>query len=254
LIIGVEEDSLMDLVRFFCDSICKGHVELDSQQSHHLAGVLRLKQGDRVELFDGKGILAVAKVAGANPRKATLQVEDLQIYPSRARGRIAIAVSIAKGERFDWLIGRCTELGVDQICPILFERTVKQAANPKIVERWRNLAVAAAKQCRRVFLPRIDAPIPLSGALEMLKKDYPAGRFLLGSVSSQSQPLIAQTFGDMDVAAFIGPEGGTTEKEEMLLSEAGCKFVRLTDTVLRIETAALAFASILAAQRNAEGR
>ena len=83
----------MDLVRFFCDSICKGPAELDGQQSHHLAGVLRLKPGDRVELFDGKGTLAVAKVAGANPRKATLQVEDLQVYPSRGSGRIAIAAS-----------------------------------------------------------------------------------------------------------------------------------------------------------------
>jgi 16S rRNA (uracil1498-N3)-methyltransferase len=238
----------MDLVRFFCDSISKGVAELDGQQSHHLAGVLRLKPGDRVELFDGKGTLAVAKVAGANPRKATLQVEDLQVYPSGDKGRIVIAVSIANGERFDWLIGKCTELGVDRICPVLFERTVKQAANPKIVERWRNLAVAAAKQCRRVFLPRIDAPLLLPGALEMLKKDYPAGRFLLGSVYSQSQSLVAQAFGDSDVAAFIGPEGGTTEKEETLLSQAGCKYVRHTDTVLRIETAALAFDSILAAQ------
>jgi len=242
----------MDSVRFFCDSISKGVAELDGRQSHHLAGVLRLKPGDKVELFDGKGTLAIAKVAGANPRKATLQVEDLQVCSNRNSDRIVIAVSIAKGERFDWLIGKCTELGVDRICPVLFERTVKQAANPKIVERWRNLAISAAKQCRRVFLPKIDAPLPLAGAIEMLKKDYPAGRFLLGSVSSESVSLVNQGFGDSDVAAFIGPEGGTTEKEETLLRQAGCKFVRLTDTVLRIETAALAFASILTAQRDAE--
>jgi RsmE family RNA methyltransferase len=101
-----------------------------------------------------------------------------------------------------------------------------------------------------VFLPKIDAPRPLSDVVEMLKKDYSAGRFLLGSVSSQSQSLVEQRFGDSDVAVFIGPEGGTTEKEETLLSQTGCKFVRLTDTVLRIETAALAFASILTAQRS----
>ncbi len=242
---------MMDLVRFYCGSISKSDVELDGRQAHHLAGVLRLKPGDKVELFDGNGTLATAKIAGVNPRKVSLQVEELRVYPNRTNRRIIIAVSIAKGERFDWLISKCTELGVDRICPVLFERTVKQAANPKIVERWRNLAIASAKQCRRIFLPQIDAPLSLSRALEMLKKDYPAARFLLGSLSSKCEAIAAQSFGNSDVIAFIGPEGGITEKEEMILSDAGCKFARLTDTVLRIETAALAFASILTAQRDA---
>ena len=178
-----------------------------------------------------------------------MQVEELRVIAD-SREQIVIAVSIAKGQHFDQLIGQCTQLGVNRICPVLFERTVKQADNPKVVGRWRNIAIAAAKQCRRLHLPRIDAPRPLGLVLETLKTDYPKARLLAGSLSQDCQPLIGQPTVTSDVIAFVGPEGGFTPDEQRLLESNGAGFVRLTDTVLRVETAAAAFAAILAAQRD----
>lgn len=241
----------MDLFRFYCPRMDESVVELSASEAHHLFSVLRLGRGERVELFDGAGALAVAEITSANPHSVILQVEELQVVPKPFGQQIIIAVSIAKGERFDWLIGKCTEIGVDRICPVLFERTVKRPKNPRSAERWRNLAVSAAKQCRRLYLPRIDSPLRLSDVLATLKEDFPKARLLLGSLDAQSPVLVGQQFGCFDVVAFVGPEGGVTDDEGILLRDGGVKCVRLTDTVLRVETAAMAFATILAAQRDA---
>lgn len=242
----------MDLFRFYCHPISKPLVQLPASEVHHLASVLRLARGDKVELFDGTGALAVAEITTVSPRSVTLQVQDLQVVPRLFSSQITIAVSIAKGDRLDRLIGKCTELGVDRICPVLFERTVKRPKNPKTIQRWRNLTITAAKQSGRLFLPHIDNPLPLPQALATLKEELPTARFLLGSLSTQSPALIRQPFGSADVVAFVGPEGGLTEQEQIFLQNHGSQLVRLTDTVLRVETAALAFAAILTAQRDLE--
>jgi 16S rRNA (uracil1498-N3)-methyltransferase len=194
--------------------------------------------------------VAVAAIAEIIKRKVTLQIEQVHRYPPRTTGRIIIAPGIAKGQRFDWLIEKCTELRTDRISPVLFERSVKQAANPKILQRWQNLVISAAKQSRRIFLTKIDAPAPLCDVLEVLRKEYPRIQFIVGSLTPDASPLTGQLFGQTDVATFIGPEGGFTEAEQTLLKDRGARFVRLTETVLRTETAALAFASVLCALRD----
>jgi len=234
--------------RFFCRPINTSFVELSGIEAHHLARVLRLNVGGEVEVFDGAGTLANATITEIHREKVILTVDSVQQTPPPDRGQIVIAASIAKGERFDWLIGKCTELGVDRIMPVLYERTVKQSRNPRTIERWEKLTIAAAKQCRRLFLPRIDPPRPLSDALQNIKSDYPQGHILLGSLNAQNPSLIRQKFGFFDVIAFIGPEGGLTDNEKNLLEKNDAQPVRLTDTTLRIETAAITFAVILTAK------
>ncbi len=210
----------------------------------------RLKVGSKVELFDGAGTLATAVIEKATGKSALLKVVNLEKIERPDKPEVVIAVSCPKGERFDWLTGKCTELGVDRITPVIFERTVKQPRNPKIVERWRNIAIAAAKQCRRIFLPQIDMPVTLSEALSALKERYDKAEILVGSLEPKLPALITQQFGTSGVIAIIGPEGGITEGEKALLENCMAKFVRLTDTVLRVETAALAFAAVLTARRD----
>ena len=238
----------MDSYRFYCSCLSESFAELDPVESHHLADVLRLKRGDKVELFDGQGTLANASVMSVSG-KVTLQVKEKKLSKPD-RPKIVIAASIAKGGRFNWLISKCTELGIDHICPILFERTVKLSKNPKAVQRWQKLAISAAKQSRRLFLPKIDKPSPLPKAIEQLKYDYPDARILFGCLSEDAPALIAEPFGQRNVISFIGPEGGLTEAEQIRLQNQGGTPVRLAETVLRIETAVLSFAAILTAQRD----
>jgi 16S rRNA (uracil1498-N3)-methyltransferase len=240
------------LNRFYCEILEGPAVELVGGEAHHLHNVCRLKTGDEVELFDGAGTSATALIEKATSKSVLLKIVDLEKIEKPDKPEVVIAVSYPKGERFDWLTEKCTELGVDRITPVIFERTVKQPKNPKIVERWRNISIAAAKQSRRIFLPQIDAPVPLSEALSVLKKRYSEAEILVGSLEPKSPALITQRLGTEDVVAVIGPEGGTTESEKALLESCGAKFVRLTNTILRIETAALAFAAVLTAGRDSK--
>lgn len=263
----------MKEARFFCNPISEGLVELAGAEAHHLADVLRLRVGDSAELFDGEGTLASAVVSKIRKRtfpttrrvpvgkhakcakvksqgQVVLQVEKIEHKSPRGQERIIIVASLAKGERFDWLISKCTELGVDRIFPVLFERTVKIPKASAVTERYKRLAVSATKQCRRLFLPQIDGPAAFGSCLEILRKDYPAAKILWGSCGSKAKPLIRLKYTGADTVAFVGPEGGLTAAEERLLAEQRAIPVRLSETVLRIETAAVAFAAILAAQRD----
>jgi 16S rRNA (uracil1498-N3)-methyltransferase len=239
----------MDLVRFYCNPITKPSVELSGLEAHHLSSVRRLTKGDKVELFDGAGTLAVTTIAAVSSKKVSLQVDEIKVIPRPSKTEIVIAVSIAKGSRFDWVIEKCTELGADRISPVIFERTVKQPKNPDITSRWNNLAIAAAKQSHRVFLPQIDKPAALTDVIKALKKDFPKGRFLLGSPSAEVSALTNQPLSGNAVIALVGPEGGLTEQEQTFLKDTGVQSVRFANNILRIETAAVAFASILAVQR-----
>jgi 16S rRNA (uracil1498-N3)-methyltransferase len=239
----------MDLIRFYCNSITKQSVELSGSETHHLSSVRRLSKGDKVELFDGIGTVAAATIESSSNKKVSLLIDEIKVIPRPSKTEIVIAVSIAKGSRFDWVIEKCTELGIDRISPVIFERTVKHAKNPDITGRWNNLAIAAAKQSRRVFLPQIDKPAALTDVIKVLKKDFPQAQFLLGSPSAEVPFLINQLVTCNAVVALVGPEGGLTEQEQAFLKDNGVQSIRFADTILRIETAAVAFASILTAQR-----
>lgn len=239
----------MTLHRFYCESITAPTIELTDSQPRHLSAVLRLKPDDIVELFDGKGSLASARIISATSKKVILEIESRQTF-IKPTNNIIIATSIAKGDRFDWLIAKCTELGIDRITPVIFERTVKLPKNPKIIDRWKNITIESAKQCKIPFLPTIDKPTKLPQALNMLTAEYPTAIKLVGCPDKNCPSLTDITAIDKDIISFIGPEGGLTSEEETFLNQKNTKPIKLTNTILRIETAALAFASTLTIQRD----
>ena len=237
--------------RLYCSPINEGVAELTDDQVHHAVNVRRLRVGDEVELFDGAGSKALATAKLIEPGKLTVTVTDREFIGPTSGGKIVVASSLPKGERFDWLFGKCTELGVDRICPVLFDRTVKQATGSGVTERWDRLAIAAAKQSGRLYLPEIDAPDPLPEVLAQLCRECTDAMLLVGSLGA-AEPVIEFDSAGSDVVAVIGPEGGTTSREDAMLEQYHAKCVRLTETVLRVETAAVAFAAILAAQRQSK--
>lgn len=238
------------MARFYCENIVGDSVELAGAEASHMVNVMRLKAGDGVELFDGKGTVADAVIVSSTKKTVQLKIESSQTHTARTVGRVVIAASIAKGQRFDWMVSKCTELGVDCIAPIICERTVKLAKGAKVVERLEKLAVSAAKQCRRVFLPKISEPRTLVSFLEGFKCEYPEAKLVFGGLCEGSVSL-GQLGCGSDVVAIVGPEGGFTEGEEKLLKDNGAAAIRLTETILRTETAAMTFASVLCVSRDA---
>lgn len=239
----------MKLNRFYCEKIALGPIQLESTESHHLTHVMRQKTGDDVEVFDGKGAIGTGTVSEISRKNVSLHVKSIQNYENN-HPKVIIAASIAKGQRFDWMISKCTELGVDHIATVLFERTVKRAKGEASASRLKKLIITAAKQSRRIFLPELSRADSLNNALTDLKSQYPGVRLIFGHFGETAVPLFKMTALDVDVIAFVGPEGGFTESEIQILKEAGGIEAVLTKTVLRIETAAIAFASTMCMARD----
>ncbi len=241
----------MKIPRFYCSDIQPGQVVLDQSESHHLVHALRLSRGRKVELFDGAGTVASAVVESAERKAVTLSVKNLQTHPPRTTCRVIIAASLARGQRFDHLVTQCTELGVDAVLPVVFERTVKLAAGDSVLQRYRKLAISAAKQCNRVFLPTITEPKTLPDAIHYIGSQYPESQIIYGGFGDDAAAISERLGRDMDIAAFVGPEGGMTPEEEGLLnSSRGGAGVTLTQTTLRVETAAMAMAAVLCVSRD----
>ncbi len=239
----------MGLARFYHKELRKGVIELDDSEAHHLIHVLRLQAGDRVELFDGAGGLAEATVADVGRKTAAVEILNIEHTDPRSTGRVIIATSSAKGQRFDWLTTKCTELGVDELAVILFERTVKQPHGPAGMERYRKLTISAAKQCGRLFLPRLSGPAGLAETVKDLTVRYRQAQMIFGGFGEGSAGIRQCCRADADTIAFVGPEGGMTDAEEHLLTEHGAMPVRINANILRVETAAITFAAILCADR-----
>lgn len=239
------------MARFYCETITPdADAVIDDVQLRHLTKVMRLVKGDRVELFDGKGTVAQAAIEKITKDAALLKILSLNILPPRSNRRIIIASSEAKAQRFELVIAKCTELGIDRISPVIFERTVKQPQGQNILRRYESIAVESAKQCQRNFLPVIDTPQNFAQAIEHLPNEYPNAKIIFGSLTQDAISVINFDFDTEDIIAFIGPEGGLTDAEENTLKNLNGAAIKLTNTILRIETAAIATGSILAAKRD----
>ncbi len=242
----------MKIPRFYCSPINQGKAELDTTSSHHATDVYRLRMGSEIELFDGKGTLARAIIRQCKRNKVTVDTTSISTQPAPTGPDIVIASSLAKGDRFSWLISKCTELGVQRIMPVIFKRTVKQANNRNILQRYKKLTIAAAQQSRRIFLPQIDPPRSLDEVVAVVGRDYHQPMLLSGTLSEQAKRInnIKLNLANNDaVVAFIGPEGGMTEEENNFLRANNARMVRLTRSILRIETAAITFAALLCVQK-----
>jgi 16S rRNA (uracil1498-N3)-methyltransferase len=233
-----------------------GETVLDPVQAHHARDVLRLTDGAEVEVFDdagrvGRGVLLI------NGSAVAVRVERVDdAAPARQSVRLTVAAAVPKGERADWMVEKLSELGVAAFIPLAAARSVVLPEGKNKRERWVRIATEAAKQSRRVGVMRIGE---LSRPGDVLKGEGP---FWHLSTESEAAPVeIAQAIAALgpasSVCAVVGPEGGWTDEELRLFTNAGAQAVRLTETVLRVETAAVAAAAVvgcLAAVRSLAGR
>ncbi|MBI4468631.1 MAG: 16S rRNA (uracil(1498)-N(3))-methyltransferase [Acidobacteria bacterium] len=236
--------------RFYAqpDQISNERVQLDREQSHHLARVLRLGIGDEVEVFDGEDHVYRCTVLQIDGGKTKLSIDARLSKSAEAPVRITLAQALVKGEKFDWIVQKATELGVSSIVPLATEHAdlrlgADQAA--RRVERWQRISLEALKQCGRSRL--VSFTLPLS------PQDYVSSRSpedgpMLVFTERGGLPLPELLHGQREPERFavvIGPEGGWGESERSLLQAHNGRFVTLGPRILRTETAAVAALSLL---------
>lgn len=219
--------------RFYAPNLMPGsgvHV-LDGAEAHHLLHVLRATVGLQVELFDGRGTRVAARVARVAKREVELALLDSVVTP--APPPLVLACAIPKGDRAQWLVEKCVELGVTTLIPLVTARSV---VHPHIGKRdkWNRIGIEACKQCRRDFLLVIESPTPW---IELVSS---RGGWMLHADAESHRP----DRGSRPGTIAIGPEGGWTSEEVQLARDAGWQLVHLPGHTLRVETAALAAATI----------
>lgn len=214
---------------------------LDRQESHHAVNVLRLKRDDAIVVFDGMGNYAEAIITEAHKNGVAVRVDG--VYSEKHLPlKLTIATAVPKGKRWQILVEKCTELGVDRLVPMLSERSVVKPAGDN--GKWRRWIVEAAKQCRRAWVPEITDPMLFADVVAAAKRDNailmvadPCGDSL-GMYQHQLEHIL-------NVVVLIGPEGGLAEDELEICRREGAKFIRLSPYTLRIETAAATVCAII---------
>jgi 16S rRNA (uracil1498-N3)-methyltransferase len=205
-------------------------------EAHHLR-VRRAREGDRVELRDGAGLVGTGRLVRHGPGWS-VEVEARRVV-GKPPG-LTLAVGAGDRDRFEWLAEKATELGVTALIPVETEFTsaVATRVRPQHVAKLRRRALEALKQCGAAWLPEISPPISLA---TLLVRPTAGERWLAdpsGSAADAARP---------PGIVLVGPEGGFTPAERSAAVSAGFRPVRLGPYVLRFETAALAAASLAAA-------
>lgn len=262
-------------------------VALSAEESRHLRDVLRLREGDEACVFDGEGREFACVVrddgGGRGRASATLEVRG-RVRPPRPESplELALAVALLKGEKFDLVVQKATELGASRVVPVETRRAdvrlrdAKDAA--RRVERWRRLALEASKQSGRARVPEVAGPTTLDsltsaapracelrllfaerGGAGLDSLSVETGRDLASvrrgplSTEDESRPseaelrpsLLAESESRRAATALVGPEGGWDDEEIALARGRGWTIITLGGRTLRAETAAVAVAALL---------
>lgn len=231
--------------RVHVEQVVAGELALSADQAHHVRDVLRLGEGDSVEVFDDAGRAATASIVRC-ARDAVVLIVASPVESPRPRFQWMVASALPKGPRADWMIEKLSELGADRFIPLATARSVVLPEGKGKHERWVRLATESAKQSRRAGVMRIE---PLTALGELLKNsDSPAWYFSTAVAAVPIAQAIAQLPADCrGLLMLIGPEGGWTDEEIAAFAQAGISAVSLGATVLRIETAAVAAGALASA-------
>ena len=219
----------------------------DPTTLHHLVDVLRVRMADPVECFDGTGARYAGVIVRRGRRKLVIEVCDQREDPP-PKLRVTLAQALMKPERFDWMVQKATELGVERIAPLVTDRTIVRVSHDQVparVARWRRIAEEAARQCGRATVPDVDPPQDIERVLASLDRRRPV---LMPTLAGATQPLSQAVEGLRDataVAVAIGPEGDFTPDETEHAKRHGASLVSLGRLTLRSETAAVVMLSIL---------
>ncbi|MCP4639130.1 MAG: 16S rRNA (uracil(1498)-N(3))-methyltransferase [bacterium] len=217
---------------------------LPTDEAHHALRVIRVRVGDAVELFDGRGREWTAEIAEVSRRDVHVTVTEERKVAKPTPGLTLVQAYLNREKPVEELIRRCTELGVDRFA---FFRSRHSDRTPDVSERWTRAAVEAAKQCGRAWLPEFNAFPDLATALGSV-----SGQVLVATMDRDPVPL-REKLGDGDIAVVVGPEGDLSLEELALLDQHGAVAVSLGATTFRSQVAAPLIAALVMYERGRLG-
>jgi 16S rRNA (uracil1498-N3)-methyltransferase len=236
--------------RFYCPDPPLGErYRLVGDEAKHLVRVSRHGVGDCVELFDGKGYSTTARVVEVSKGEVALAAHGMPVRDPDPTRFLTLASAVPKGDRFDWLVEKATELGVARLIPLVTERAIVHPREAKLV-RLRKTVVEASKQSGRSRLMVLESPRPWSE----VRGSHANGVRLLATPQGKPRKLWPRLVFGQELIVAVGPEGGFSPAEERMALEAGWVAIRLGEHILRIETAGVAAAAILLAGTEEQDR
>ena len=216
-----------------------GYITLVGDEAHHLSKASRHDVGDRMTGFngDGRGFVSIVREVGR--REVVLEVETVEAPIPATGPELTIASALPKGDRFDFLLEKLTELNVAAFVPLTTRRSIVVPSADKM-SKWRRATIEACKQCGRRTLPRIDPPT--SWEHFAASDGLPEARFIL---STQQGPIALPRMTSGEIVVAVGPEGGWSDEEEEFGLGHGWRTATLGRNTLRVETAGITAAARL---------
>ncbi|MDQ2921978.1 MAG: 16S rRNA (uracil(1498)-N(3))-methyltransferase [Acidobacteriota bacterium] len=226
-------------------------VNLASDEARHLRDVLRLKPGDEVYVFDGAGKEFRCRVEESRRDDAQLKIIS-EVEPARPESPLlTLAVALLKGEKFDLVVQKATELGVARVVPVVTKhadiRLRDESDAAKRVARWQRIALEAAKQSGRAVVPEVDSPIAFGSLIQTAVSEGAMPYLMFSERKGQSLLEAAKNIPAKvsKITALVGSEGGWADEELEAARETGWTIVTLGGRTLRAETAAIAVAALI---------
>jgi len=214
-------------------------VSLGSEESFHCVKVLRMRTGDPINLTDGNGNLYEGRLLSADTRNCVVMIEKVQAESGKRPFRLHMAVAPTKNmARFEWFLEKATEIGVDEITPLICEHSERVQIR---VDRLQKIIISAAKQSLKTYLPVLHEPVKFT---DFVNRNNSGARFV--AYVEEHQPIhLKEAYQKGDCTVLIGPEGDFSRKEMELALKSGIIPVSLGPSRLRTETAAMVACHII---------
>lgn len=225
-------------------------INISGEDAYHIIKVLRHKVGDRIEISNGQNLEGTVVIQNIDHKNLQIVSRVTNIYKREdTKLRITLFQGIPKGNKFDFILQKNTEIGVTNFVPIFTERTIvklsKERAKKRLV-RWRKIVIEASKQCRRIDIPKVHHPIKFTSIFDSLK-DFDLVLMPWEEEKSQTIKRVLRNIEDTmeKIAVLIGPEGGFSSNEVKQVIRYGAIPVTLGSRILRTETAGIVVSTIL---------
>ncbi|MGE0078726.1 MAG: 16S rRNA (uracil(1498)-N(3))-methyltransferase [Bacteroidales bacterium] len=219
---------------FYAPDIAGNTYTLPEEESKHCIKVLRLNTGDEITLIDGKGNLFTASIANPNPKRCEVIVTDVKTEYGKRDFYLHIAIAPTKNiERFEWFLEKATEIGIDEITPLLCDRSERKVVNN---ERLEKIIISAVKQSIKAYVPKLNEMIPFKKFMEQNTDEQ---KFIAHCNSWELPLLKDQVKHNSKVIILIGPEGDFTPNEVDISLSKGYHEISLGTSRLRTETAGM---------------